>query len=216
MRDRRVASTQSWSCCAQSWTLHSAINIPHLQGALSPWPQALDPLEARPRTLCIGFKSHARKNCVDLPVCYEVSKQVSKYLFAHIQRICSNRNKSRNKSKCKTRRRSESAYIRQVHDNVMMYTFTRLDKHLPMYLRSRPSPANDNDVIDNDGCGVTGMSGKIHLKRCWQFCTFLHNPHFDFEPEVRHQKAKKGSFPTIYCPNGNIVNFSHMSRVYFC
>jgi len=36
-----------------------------------------------------------------------------------------------------TRRRSESAYIRQVHDNVMMYTSTRLHKHLPMYLRSR-------------------------------------------------------------------------------
>ena len=56
-----------------------------------------------------------------------------------------------------TRRRSESAYIRQVHDNVIMYTSTRLHKHLPMYLR------NDNDVIDNDGCGVTGVSGKIHL-----------------------------------------------------
>jgi len=36
-----------------------------------------------------------------------------------------------------TRRRSESAHIRQVHDNVMMYTSTRLYKHLPMYLRSR-------------------------------------------------------------------------------
>jgi len=30
-----------------------------------------------------------------------------------------------------TRRRSESAYIRQVHDIVMMYTSTRLHKHLP-------------------------------------------------------------------------------------
>jgi len=30
-----------------------------------------------------------------------------------------------------TRRHSESAYIRQVHDNVMMYTSTRLHKHLP-------------------------------------------------------------------------------------
>jgi len=30
-----------------------------------------------------------------------------------------------------TRRRSESAYIRQVHGNVMMYTSTHLHKHLP-------------------------------------------------------------------------------------
>jgi len=30
-----------------------------------------------------------------------------------------------------TRRRSESAYIRQVHDNVMMYISTHLHKHLP-------------------------------------------------------------------------------------
>jgi len=30
-----------------------------------------------------------------------------------------------------TRRRSESAYIRQVHDNVMINTSTRLHKHLP-------------------------------------------------------------------------------------
>jgi len=37
----------------------------------------------------------------------------------------------------------------------MMYTSTRLHKHLPMYLR------NDNDVIDNDGCGVTGVP-------CWR------------------------------------------------
>ena len=29
------------------------------------------------------------------------------------------------------RRRSESAYIRQVHDSVTMYTSTRLHKHLP-------------------------------------------------------------------------------------
>jgi len=32
---------------------------------------------------------------------------------------------------CETRRRSESAYIRQVHDNVMMYTSTRLHTCLP-------------------------------------------------------------------------------------
>ena len=31
----------------------------------------------------------------------------------------------------RTRKRSESAYICQVHDNVMMYTSTRLHKHLP-------------------------------------------------------------------------------------
>ena len=33
-----------------------------------------------------------------------------------------------------------------------------------MYLHS--VPANDNDIIDNDGCGVTGVSGKINLEWC--------------------------------------------------
>ena len=56
------------------------------------------------------------------------------------------------------------------------------------------SPANDNDVIDNEGCGVTGVSGKIHLERCWHFCTFLHNPHFDFEPDYVNRKPRKGRF----------------------
>jgi len=56
------------------------------------------------------------------------------------------------------------------------------------------SPANDNDVIDNDGCGVTGMCGKIHLERCWHFCTFLHNPHFDFEPDYVIRKPRKWGF----------------------
>ena len=36
-----------------------------------------------------------------------------------------------------TRRRSESVYIRQVHDNVMMYTFTRLHTCLPSNVRHR-------------------------------------------------------------------------------
>ena len=57
-----------------------------------------------------------------------------------------------------------------------------------MYLR------NDNDVIDNDGCGVTGVSGKINLERCWHFCTFIHNPHFDFEADYVIRKPRKGRF----------------------
>ena len=58
------------------------------------------------------------------------------------------------------------------------------------------SPANDNDVIDNDGCGITGvfLCGKIHLKRCWHFCTFLHNPHFDFEHDYVIRKPRKRGF----------------------
>jgi len=35
----------------------------------------------------------------------------------------------------KTRRRLESAYICQVHDNVMMYTSTRLHTRLPSNVR---------------------------------------------------------------------------------
>jgi len=66
------------------------INIPQLLGALSPRPEALDPVEAPPQTLCIGSKSRA---------CYKTyHPEVSKYLFAHIERTCSNRNKLRNKS----------------------------------------------------------------------------------------------------------------------
>jgi len=36
-----------------------------------------------------------------------------------------------------TRRRSESAYIRQVHDNVIMYTFTCLHTRLPSNVRAQ-------------------------------------------------------------------------------
>ena len=34
-------------------------------GALSPRPEALDPVDARPQTLCIGLKSRARHACND-------------------------------------------------------------------------------------------------------------------------------------------------------
>jgi len=36
-----------------------------------------------------------------------------------------------------TRRRSESAYIRQVHDNVIMYTSSRLHTRLPSNVRAQ-------------------------------------------------------------------------------
>ena len=36
-------------------------------GAFSPRPEALDSVEAQPRTLCIGSKSRARNDCIDLP-----------------------------------------------------------------------------------------------------------------------------------------------------
>ena len=77
----------------------------------------------------------------------------------------------------------------------MMYTSTRLRKHLPTCAVDA-SPANDNEVIDNDGCGVTGvfLCGKIHLKSCWHFCTFLHNPHFDFQPDYVIRKPRKRRF----------------------
>jgi len=31
-------------------------------------------------------------------------------------------------------------------------------------------------------------------KRCWHFCTFLHNPHFDFEPDYVIRKPQKQGF----------------------
>jgi len=63
-------------------------------GAFSPRPEALDSVEAQPRTLCIGSKSRARNDCIDLPP----RSKYFIYLFAHIKRKCSNRNNSRNKS----------------------------------------------------------------------------------------------------------------------
>jgi len=56
------------------------------------------------------------------------------------------------------------------------------------------SPANDNEVIDNDGCGVAGVSGIINLEWCWHFCTFFHNPYFDFEPDYVIRKPRKRGF----------------------
>ena len=35
---------------------------------------------------------------------------------------------------------------------------------------------------------------KIHRKWCWHFCTFLQNPHFDFEPDYVIRKPRKGRF----------------------
>ena len=64
----------------------------------------------------------------------------------------------------KTRRRSENAHIRQVHDNVIMYTSTRLHTRLASNVRAQLRNANDNDVIDNDG--VLWRVQKIHRKRC--------------------------------------------------
>ena len=32
------------------------------------------------------------------------------------------------------------------------------------------------------------------VKGCWYFCTFLHNPHFDFEPDYVIRKPRKGRF----------------------
>ena len=38
------------------------------------------------------------------------------------------------------------------------------------------------------------LCGKIHLKQCWHFCTFLHNPHFNFEPDYVIRKPRKRRF----------------------
>jgi len=61
----------------------------------------------------------------------------------------------------RTRRRSESAYICQVHDNVMMYTTTRLHKHLPsnvlaQYTRRLPMIMMSSTMTAC--CGVCGKS----------------------------------------------------------
>jgi len=94
-------------------------------------------------------------NCVDsgsgvignvhrqLVPCYGLSKPIlcqdmgMSSPFHHLTSEANHMNKIKSKTGNKTRRHPESAYIRQVHDNVMMYTSTGLHKHLPMYLRSR-------------------------------------------------------------------------------
>jgi len=60
-----------------------------------------------------------------------------------------------------------------------------------MYLRSRPMIMTSS--ITPACCGVTGvfLCGKIRL---WHFCTFLHNPHFDFEPDYVIRKPQKQGF----------------------
>jgi len=80
-----------------------------------------------------------------------------------------------------------------------MLWFTRLHVYistsLVMYLRSRRLPMIMTSSITLACCGVTaGMCGKIHLKRCWHFCTFLHNPHFDSEPDYVVRKPRKWRF----------------------
>jgi len=74
---------------------HFFNNILQLHRVLLSRQEALDPVEARPRTPCISSKYHTINDCIVLP-------SRSKYLFVHIKRTCSNKNQSRNKSaKCK-------------------------------------------------------------------------------------------------------------------
>ena len=82
-----------------------------------------------------------------------------------------------------TRRRSESAYVRRVHDNVIMYTSTRLHTRLSSNVMTSSLQAR---------CAVPVR--KIHRKRCWHFCTFLLNPHFDLEPDYIIRKPIKRRF----------------------
>ena len=61
--------------------------------------------------------------------------------------------------------------------------------------RSRRLPMIMTSSITLACCGVTaGVCGKIYLKRCWHFCTFLHNPHFDFELDYVVRKPRKWRF----------------------
>jgi len=60
-----------------------------------------------------------------------------------------------------TRRRSDSAYICQVHDNVMMYMSTHLHTHLPSNVcGSRRRTMIMTSSIMTACCGVTGVCGK--------------------------------------------------------
>jgi len=79
-----------------------------------------------------------------------------------ITMLCSVTGKQSNKRDTQisniTRRRSESAYICQVHDNVIMYTSTRLHirASLVMYVHSRCLPTIMTSSIMTACCGVCG------------------------------------------------------------
>jgi len=79
----------------------------------------------------------------------------------------------RHQSKMKTRRRSESAYVHQVHDNVIMYTSTCLHARLPsecthtsvglnimFELRYHSTHSNQWDWVHTDG----RLDGRTKLK----------------------------------------------------
>jgi len=56
-----------------------------------------------------------------------------------------------------------------------------------------------------------------NIGRTW--CTFLYiSPQtpFRFWTRLSRQKAKKTTFSMMYCPYGNILNFSRKSRIYVC
>jgi len=54
---------------------------------------------------------------------------------------------------------------------------------------------------------------------CMKWLTFLQiscKPQLWSQTSLFLWKTNEQTFPTIYCPYGNIVNFSRMSRIHFC
>jgi len=47
------------------------------------------------------------------------------------------------------------------------------------------------------------------VKSLLRFCKFLVNPNFDLQTNYIIRKPTNRRFPAIYCPYGNIINFSH-------
>ena len=98
-----------------------------------------------------------------------------------------------------TRRRSESAYIRQVHDIVMMYCtheHVYMHKHLPSnVLAHRRLPMIMTSSITTACCGVTGVCGKKQRKRCWHFVHFFPTPisilNLTMSPESQENDVSK-------------------------
>ena len=89
----------------------------------------------------------------------------------------------------KTRRRSESAYIRQVHDNVIMYTSTRLHTRLPSNVRAQQTIMTS---LLHARCAVACAENPSEM--VLHFCKFLLNPHFYLEPDYIFRKPIKRRF----------------------
>jgi len=105
---------------------------------------------------------------------------------------------------------------------------TRLHVYISTSLRTcavDASPTNDNDVIDNDGCGVTGvfLYGKIHLKCVDIFVHFFTTPisilnlttsSENHENDVSNDILSEWKYSQLFMHESNIFLLKQLSGKY--